>query len=289
MTSRQLDGTFLLRPFPRVYWCRDREMTDADWIVGAGLSMPDRAQLSHVSRFHALGLDVGDVFPIHFTISGDLHLAVDDIFLHRTEVLPPLDDTGVTPAAAFIQHCATATLLDAIKVGDWLLHRRHMTILEVSELARRDDWRPGARQALVVLPHLDERARSVKESEVRARIVFAGLPRPELNVPLVVDGDEIGIVDLLIRCVMLVLEYEGRQHAETIRQFNRDIERYAAFRRQSVEYLQVTQEMLDLPKVLVLRVDARMRELGYEGPAPVFGARWASLDAPVPHRPRGWR
>lgn len=289
MTSRQLDGNFLFRPFPRVYWCRDQEMTDADWIVGAGLSMPDRAQLSHVSRIQALGLAIGELFPVHFTISGDLHLAIDDIFLHRTEVLPPLDDAGVTPATAFIQHCATATFLDAIKVGDWLLHRRHMTIQEVSELARRDDWRPGSRQALIVLPHLDERARSVKESEVRARIVFAGLPRPELNVPLVVDGDEIGIVDLLIRCVMLVLEYEGRQHAETIRQFNRDIHRYAAFRRQGVEYLQVTQEMLDRAKVMVLRVHSRMCELGYDGPAPDFGARWASLDAPIRCIPRRWR
>lgn len=289
MTSRQLDGNFLSRPFPRVYWCRDQEMTDSDWIASAGLSMPDRAQLSHVSRLHALGLDIGEVFPIHFTVSGDLHLAVDDIFLHRTEVLPPLDDIGVTPAAAFIQFCATATLLDAIKVGDWLLHRRHMTSLEVSELTRRDDWRPGAWQARIVLPHLDERARSVKESEVRARIVFAGLPQPELNVPLVVDGEELGIVDLLIRCVMLVLEYEGRQHAETIGQFNRDIHRYAAFRRQSVEYQQLTQEMLDLPKVMVLRVYSRMCELGYEGPEPVFGARWASLDAPIASRPRRWR
>lgn len=38
-----------------------------------------------------------------------------------------------------------------------------------------------------------------------------------------VGGELLGIVDLLLRCVMLVLEYEGRQHAESIQQFNRDI------------------------------------------------------------------
>ena len=286
MTSRQLDSSYLIRPFPRVYVRRDHEMTGADWIAAANLSMPDRSQLSHVSRIQSLGLDIGDVLPVRFTVSGDLHLAVKGIFLHRTEVLPPLDDIGVTPAAAFIQYCATATMIDAIKVGDWLLHRRHMTSLEVSELARRDDWRPGARQVRAVLPHLDGRSRSVKESEVRARIVFAGLPRPELNVPVAAEGEEIAIVDLLIRCVLLALEYEGRQHAETLQQFNRDIHRYAALRRQSVEYLQVTQEMLDLPKVMVLRVHSRMCELGYDGPAPVFGDRWASLDAPIPRDPR---
>lgn len=281
MTSRQLESVYLRRLFPQVYVCRDHVMSDADWLIAAGLSMPSKAHLSHVSRIQALGLDIGEVKPVRFTVAGDLHLKVKDIFLHRTEVLPPLDDVGVTPAAAFIQFCATATLLDAIRVGDWLLHGGHMTALELADLSRRDDWRPGAWQARLVLPHLVEQARSLKESEVRVRVEFAGLPRPEVNVSLVFGGEEIGIVDLLLRCVMLVLEYEGRQHAETIKQFNRDIHRYAAFRRQSVEYLQITKEMADLPRVMVLRVHSRMCELGYEGQAPVFGARWASLDAPI--------
>lgn len=290
MTSRQLDGAFLRRPFPRVYALRDHVMSEADWILGADLSMPDRAQLSHVSRIRALGLDIGDVLPVHFTVSGDLHRDVEGVFLHRTEVLPPLDDVGVTPAAAFIQYCASARLVDAVVVGDWLLHRRHMTVLEVAELSRRQSWRPGAHQSRRVLPLLDAASMSVKESEVRVRLVFAGLPSPEVGVPLVVEGEHIGTVDLLLRCVMLALEYEGRQHAESIQQFNRDIQRYAGFRRHGVEYLQITQEMAVKPRVMVGRVHARMSELGYDGPAPVFGARWESLDVTIPREPtRGGR
>jgi len=289
MSSRQLDSSYLVRRFPRVYAHRELVMTDADWIAGADLSMPDRAQLSHVSRIQALGLDIGEVLPVHFTVVGDLHLAVDGIFLHRTELLPPLDEVGVTPAAAFVQYCATATLIDAVKVGDWLLHGRHMTALEVAELAESQRWRPGAPQARRVLPLLDAGSRSVKESELRVRVEFAGLPRPEVNVRLDVDGELIGIGDLLLRCVMLVLEYEGRQHAESVRQFNRDIHRYASFRRHLVEYLQITQEMLDRPKVMVRRVHVRMTELGYDGPAPVFGRRWDSLDAPIAVTTRRWR
>jgi hypothetical protein len=277
LSVHKLNGATWIRLFPRVWVHRDHQMSDDDWIAAATLAMPTRAQLSHVSRIQALGLDIGAVKPIHFTVSGDLHLDVDDVFLHRTEVLPPLDDVGVTPASAFIQYCADARLIDAIKVGDWLLHRRHMTVLEVAELARRDAWRPGARQVRRVLPYLDVAARSTKESETRAMIVFSGLPAPEVNVPLIIAGERIGIVDLLIRCVMLVLEYEGRQHAESIVQFNRDIHRYAAFRRHRVEYLQVTNEMLDRPKTLIHRVHARMVELGYDGPPPVFADRWDAL------------
>lgn len=284
LTVHKLNGSTWRRVFPTVWAHRDHEMTGNDWIAAATLAMPARAQLSHVSRLRALGLDIDEVKPVHFTVSGDLHLDMDGVFLHRTEVLPPLDDVGVTPAAAFIQYCATARMIDAIKVGDWLLHHRHVTMLEVAELARRDHWRPGARQVRRVLPHLDAASRSLKESEVRVLLVFSGLPAPEANVSLVIAGELIGIVDLLIRCVMLALEYEGRQHAESISQFNRDIHRYAAFRRHRVEYLQITNEMLERPKVMVQRVHARMVELGHDGPTPVFADRWSALFSPIPSR-----
>ncbi|MET0822207.1 MAG: hypothetical protein ABWY58_14685 [Aeromicrobium sp.] len=288
MSPRQLDGKFLLRLFPRVYVERSHEMTALDRIAAAGLAMPDRAQLSHVSRIQALGLDIGEIYPVHFTIAGDLHLDLDDVFLHRTEVLPPLDEVGVTPAAAFIQYCGTSTVLEAVKVGDWLLHHRHMSMVEVAELTRLHHWRPGAWQARHVLPLLDAGARSVQESEVRVRVEAAGLPRPEVNVRLEVDGDLLGVGDLLLRCVMLVLEYEGRQHAESVQQFNRDIVRYESFRRNAVEYLQITREMSRRPKVMVQRVYTRMVELGYGGPPPVFGARWDQLDRSITRaqRPR---
>ena len=64
--------------------------------------------------------------------------------------MPAVDEVGVSPAAAFIQFCATARLIDAIVVGDWLLYREHLSLIEISELARREDWRPGAYQALKV-------------------------------------------------------------------------------------------------------------------------------------------
>lgn len=284
LTPHMLNGPTWRRVLPCVWVHRDHELSDADRIAAARLAMPARAQLSHVSRLQALGLDIGEVHPVRFTVTGDLHIKMKGVFLHRTEVLPPLDDVGVTPAAAFIQYCASARLVDAIMAGDWLLHHRHITASEVAELAKRDHWRPGAHQVRRVLPHLNGASRSPKESEVRALLVFAGLPVPEVNVPLVVDGEQIGIVDLLIRCVMLALEYEGRQHAESTRQFNRDIQRYAGFRRGEVEYLQITSEMVEKPKVMVHRVHARMAELGYDGPPPVFGARWSSLFEPM--RPR---
>lgn len=287
VSEKVLRGHRFRRLFARVWVCVDHSMTRLDWITAATLAAPSRAQLSHISRLQALGLDFGPEEPYHFTVAGDLHIALDDMFVHRTQVLPPLDDVGVTPATAFLQLCATARMIDAIKVGDWLLHHRHMALVEVVELAHRDDWRPGAAEVLRVVPYLDPASRSLKESETRAVVIFSGLPKPEVNVDLVVDGRWLGCVDLLFRIWLLVLEYEGRQHAETSEQFAKDITRYAGFREESVAYLQVTNDMLRAPRQLVRRVHGMLAARGYDGGPPLFADRWASLFVPIAARGGG--
>lgn len=287
LSEKVLRGRRFRRLFPGVWVCVDHVMTRQDWIAEAALSVPGRAQLSHLTRIQALGLDFGPHEPYHFTVVGDLHIALDDVFVHRTELLPPMDDIGVTPAAAFIQYCASARMIDAVVVGDWLLHRGHMTLIEVAELARRDAWRPGASQLRRVLPLLEPASRSIKESETRVLVVFAGLPTPESNVDLVIGGRWLGCVDLLLRPWLLVLEYEGRQHAETVDQFSKDIVRYAGFRDEAVAYLQITNDMLRTPRTLVRRIHRMLVARGYDGGPPVFANRWASLFLPITSAPGG--
>lgn len=257
-------------------------MNDLDWIHAAELALPDDAKASQLTRLRMLGLDQGPLHPLHFTVQGELHLALEGIELHRTKLMPPTDKDGVTPAAAFIGYAATARVVDLIKVGDWLLHGEHMSTIDVAELALRDKWRPGARQALWILPYLDGRSRSLKESETRALLIFGGLPWPEVNVDLYEDGIVLACVDLLFPKWRLVVEYEGRQHAEDHVQFNKDIGRYAWLRGEKWEYVQVTQEKLKRPRAVVLDVYEKLVEHGYDGPAPVFAARWQSLFGRVP-------
>lgn len=285
MPLKVLRGKRFRRLFPRVWVHVDHVMTDLDWIVAASLAMPDRAQLSHLTRIQALGLDFGDTKPLHFTVTGDLHLDLDDIFLHRTEVLPPLDDVGVTPGAAFIQYCADARMIDAIKIGDWLLRHRHMTLLEVAELSRRDRWRPGAHQVRRVLPLLEAASRSLKESESRAVLVFSGLPKPEVNKNVRnAHGELLGCGDLVYLMWKLLVEYEGRQHLTDLNQWNSDIDRYRGFRDEGWSYVQVTNEKLETPKKFVAEVYGQLVRGGYDGPAPTFGGRWLSLFEPIDAR-----
>ena len=126
-----------------------------DRVLAATLALPDRAKLTGISRIQQLGLDFGPRTPIRFVIRGDHHLALDGIFLHRTKRLPPYDEHGVTPEAAFIAYCSLARVVDAIKVGDWLLRNGHLTIESVRALALRELWRAGAQEAVWILEHLD--------------------------------------------------------------------------------------------------------------------------------------
>lgn len=289
VSEKVLRGQRFIRLFPRVHVLAAHDMTTADWIAAARLALPARAQLSHVSRIHQLGLDFLDATPIHFTIFGELHLDLDGIMLHRTKVLPALDEIGVTPAVAFIQLCASARLIDVIKVGDWLLHHRHMTILEVTGLARHQPWRPGASEVRKVLPYLDAGARSLKESETRAVLVFGGLPTPEVNKNVHdVGGTFLGCGDLVYRLWKVLVEYEGRQHLLAVDQWNRDIDRYGGFRQENWRYVQVTNEKLNTPKKLVSEVYRQLVQGGYRGPAPVFRDRWEGLFRPLcPQRTNG--
>jgi len=280
-TKTMLAGARFVRVHPRVWRHRDYVMTWVDRIRAAQLALPPTARLTHVTRIQLLGLGFGPRRPLHFVVEGELHLALDGIFLHRTKALAPCDDTAVVPAAAFIAYCSTARLLDAVVVGDWLLHHGWMTEPELVALALAAPWRDGADEAVFVLDHLDGRSRSVKESETRAILCASGLPVPEPNHPVDLGEDATALGDLVYVDQGLVVEFEGGHHQEDRTQYVADIERYALFRDHGVPYLQVTRESLDRPRTLVGTVYRKLVSLGYRGPVPEFGEAWNALYRPV--------
>jgi hypothetical protein len=280
-----------IRLHPRV-WCHPEHLlSHDDRVLAATLALPDRAKLTGISRIQQLGLDFGPRTPIRFVIRGDHHLALDGIFLHRTKRLPPYDHHGVAPEAAFIAYCSLARVIDAMKVGDWLLRDGHLTVESVRALALRELWRAGAQEAVWILERLDGRSRSLPESETRAILEFAGLPRPELNVALDDGPEPQVIVDLRYEWWGLVVEYEGSQHQEDRGQYVVDIGRYAWMRRHRVPYVQVTKEKLRRPRILAGEVYAALVALGYDGPPPEFGNRWLQLFGTISNAlgPRGRR
>jgi hypothetical protein len=281
LTDRMLQGKRFIRVMPRVWRHRDHVMTDEDWRVAAALALPPAARLTGISRLQAAGLHHGPPLPVRYVIQGELHLAFANVFLHRTKLLPPVDDVGVTVEAAFIACCAGARVIDGIQVGDWLLHRGLLDLAAMTRLAASQLWRPGSHEALWVLDHLDRRCRSLKESETKAVLRFAGLPDPEVNTSVPVGTGSTVIGDLVYRDYGMLVEYEGTQHQEDRAQYRRDLDRYELLRDHSQRYVQVTHEHLHSPRLAVGRVYRGLLKSGYDGPPPTFADQWRLLFLPI--------
>jgi hypothetical protein len=277
LTPRMVEGRRFVRLFPRVYRVADYEMKASDWVAAARLALPKDAVPTGITRIQMAGLDYGPLKPLRFVVARDHHISFDGVFLHRTKKMPPTDDEGVVLAAAFIAYCARARVIDAIKVGDWLLRNTPMTKAAVRDLALAQLWRDGADEAIWILDHLDEESRSLPESETRAVLEFAGLPRPEVNKLLHLEEGLVVMPDLLYRTLGVLVEYEGGQHQEEREQYTSDLDRYAAMRRNELRYVQVTKEKLRLPKRLVGEVYRELVAAGYDGPPPSFGEHWRLL------------
>lgn len=281
VTKKMLAGARFARVHPGVWRHRDHQLTWDDEILAARLALPARARLTHLTRIQLLGLEFGPRRPLHFVVEGELHLALDGIFLHRTRELAPCDDTTVSEAAAYLAYCSTARLIDAIVVGDWLLHLGHITVPGLVALALAAPWRDGADEALFVLDRLDGRSRSIKESETRAVLDASGLPPAALNHPINLGTDATALGDLVYVDQGLIVEYQGGHHQQDRGQYVSDIERFALFRAHGVPYVEVTKESLNRPRTLVGTVYRALLSLGYDGPVPEFGQRWDDLFRPV--------
>jgi hypothetical protein len=277
VSKSMLQGQRFVWIHPGVWRHVDHEMSAEDWVEAARLALPPGARTTGLTRLQQLGLDFGPRLPVRFVIEGDHHRAIDGIFLHRTNLMPPTDDVGVTPTAAFVACCVGLRVIDAIQVGDWLLNRGHMTLRSLTDLMDAQPWRRGAGETAWVIGHLDADARSLKESEARALIRFAGLPTPRCNVQIALTETLTILVDLWFEEWRCALEYEGSQHQTDRAQYVADIDRYALMRRTGIDYRQLTKESLATPRHLVRLVHRLLVDNGHDGPPPAFGTRWEEL------------
>jgi hypothetical protein len=277
VTDRMLQSKRFARIHHGVWRVASHHLTDEDRVQAARLALPDRARTTGLTRLRELGLDYGPRTPLHFVVEGDHHLTIEGVFLHRTKKMATAEDGDVSAAGAFLAYCAHARVIDAIKVGDWLLAHGHTTVDEIRDLAVAAPWRDGAHEALYVLDDLDPGSRSLPETETRCLLTWAGLPRPEVNAVVHLDGSLSFEFDLLYRAQRTVVEYEGSQHQEDRAQYSSDIDRYAVYRERDIAYVQATKEKLASPRRLVGEVHRMLVARGYDGPPPVFGERWTML------------
>ncbi|PFG20684.1 type IV toxin-antitoxin system AbiEi family antitoxin domain-containing protein [Serinibacter salmoneus] len=155
---------------------------------------------------------------------------------------------GGIPVTSPLRTCVDLLRLQwrpyALAAGDAMVRSGVVTpedvAVSVSQLRRL----PGTKQAMELAPRLNPLAESHGESWMRCRILDAGLPNPELQVPMVVDGVERRL-DSYFRSQRVAAEYDGRENHTDRHDVAFDDERRAAIsRRHSVAFVVATRERI---------------------------------------------
>ncbi|RLK08790.1 hypothetical protein DER29_6658 [Micromonospora sp. M71_S20] len=127
----------------------------------------------------------------------------------RTAGVPPRTD----PTSAAWETAVWLEPLRAVGIVDSLLRQGLTSREALVAVADRNAERPGGRRARWVFELADPGARSPVESELRVRLVLAGLPRPAARHPVRVASGLVLHADLAWPAYRVAVAQDGR-HAE---------------------------------------------------------------------------
>lgn len=240
-------------------------------VEAAVILHPSGAFASHVSAAR-----VYDVPVPHFS---DEHVSVfsEKDRRRRTEiqshVAPPSTAVGryrgirvSMPSTMFVELASMLSLVDLVIVGDALVRRRAFTPAELVSACRESSDRHAA-AALRAAEMVRDGVDSPMETRLRLLIVLAGLPEPTVDFRV---HDSFGKVirrfDLSYPDLRLIVEYDGRQHADDPEQYESDIYRREDLDRWKWRSVVVTAKgIFQRPEETLHRVRNALRSQGAKG------------------------
>jgi hypothetical protein len=114
--------------------------------------------------------------------------------------------------------CHVCPSPDVVEVRGLRVSRPEQVFVELASLL-------GPRAAAYVRPRVD----SPMETRLRLLLVLSGLPEPEVNLTIRdVDGTPLRRYDLCWPSVKVIVEYDGRHHADRVEQWESDLARREA-------------------------------------------------------------
>jgi len=246
LDPRLLRGSRFRRIFRGVYVHRDTSVDQLVRTQAALVLHPPDAFASHFSAARTYRLPVPHDPNEHVSVlrSADRRSRPGV----RSHLLTSADPEVVTyrgvrvsaPFQMFLELASVLDLVDLVVVGDALVRLfKTRSVTLVSWLSDRTDRYSAIARRAAALVRND--VDSPMETRLRLLIVLAGLPEPEVNFKI---RDEHGHVvvrlDLSYPGLRLIVEYDGRQHAEDVAQWNRDLDRRELFDDEEWRILVVT-------------------------------------------------
>jgi very-short-patch-repair endonuclease len=199
------------------------------------------------------------------------HATVDGTAVTRFRNLPI-----TAPEQTFLDLAAGLNLVALVVLGDSLIKAGRTSAAALRHAATA--WHGcGAKLVRRAARHIREGVDSVMETRLRMLLVLAGLPAPEVNFILRhPDGSWWMRFDLCYPSLKLIIEYDGRQHAEDSDQWLHDLRRREALDRMGWRVIVITrQDYYQAPEEVLIRVRDALIERGMVGVRRRFKPEWA--------------
>jgi very-short-patch-repair endonuclease len=223
-----------------------RDAIDDDTRIRAALVLhPADAIASHFSAARVLRLPVPEHLFEHVTVfrPEDRRWRAD-LRPHVTQrprgIITVRGVRTTDPITTFIQLAGSLPLVDLVVLGDAIAKKYKVAPARLVAVCRAtNDYYAGA--ALRAARYVRRGVDSPMETRLRMLIVLAGLPEPRVDVRLMnADGTWRRRFDLCYPELRLIIEYDGRQHAEDVKQWNSDLGRREELEDEEYRILVVT-------------------------------------------------
>jgi hypothetical protein len=247
---------------------------------------PPGAVVSHDSVLRMLGAPVALDPNEHVTVARDRDrrhrrgIRPHAMALRLRDVATLAGLPATVPERTFVDMAGRLPLVELVVLGDWMVKQGHTAPEALVTFCRDAPTRYAVRAAEAaqwVRPGVD----SPQESRSRMLLVLAGLPEPEVGVTLRDDDGTLLLqIDMLYLLehtgapppqdrranVGIAVEYDGRDHAESTAQWEKDAERGDAYTALRLQQLRVTKSGVHRnAEHTVRRVHGALRGLGWPG------------------------
>ena len=241
---------------------------------------PPGSVLSHYTAGRIWGGIVPDTPDVHVTVPGKAgrtsrqgvkaHASIDGTAVTRFRNLPI-----TTPEQTFLDLAASLNLVALVVLGDSLIKAGRTSVAALRDAAM--GWRGrGAKLARRAARYVHDGVDSAMETRLRMLLILAGLPVPEVNFILRhPDGSWWMRLDLCYPSLKLIIEYDGRHHAEDSEQWLHDLKRREALDRMGWRVIVVTRhDYYEAPEEVLRRVRDALIERGMVGVRRRFRPEW---------------
>jgi hypothetical protein len=261
--TAELPLSVRVRPFVEVNErCAASHLTAAELLV-----LPRRQQKGSPEMFHVIRPE------------GSAHLDRPQVIVHRMKLfsdeVTTMDGIPVTtPERTWLDMAESLSVDELVAMGDSCVRVPReafeekdtplCTLADLQRMIDRHKGKRGLRKAKEAISLIRVGSDSPQETLIRLAIVRAGLPEPELNVPIIdADGVRHHEPDLSYRKYRIGIEYDGEHHGEE-QQVVRDIARSERYEALGWTEIRVSKRhMLNDAKPAVAKIRTALLQAGW--------------------------